>query len=184
MLMLATELAAEAAKVATEVGGLPGAIIGTLTGVVIILVSAIVYMQRRADKVYGYRLAERDTLGASLHEASTAINNQATATRERNIVMDELAETIRESTQANLLLVERLTLQHEFLAGEHGKTATVIASIAEAMRNAVLQTSGVKQSVDGLLMGVPGMTKELRDHIEKLVNEVRAAAQTEARRRS
>lgn len=176
MILLVGEIASDAANLATQVGGVTGAIIGVLMGVVGVLAAAIVVMQRRADKVYGYRLTERDTLKDALHEAATAIDAQANATRERNVIMDELAQTIRESTQATALLVERLTLQHGHLMSDQDKTATVIASIADAMRNAALQTSGVKQSVDLLVAGVPGMTSELKSHITRALEDVQTAS--------
>lgn len=181
MIVLAPEAAADAARMATEVGGLPGAIIGTLTGVVVILATVIVWMQRRADKVYGYRLQERDTLKDSLHEAAEAINAQATATRERNVIMDELAQTIRESAVATQLLVERLTVQHSHLMQDQDRTGQVITSIAEAMRNAALTTSGVKQSVDLLTAGLPGITSEVKGHITRLLEDVQRETHRKAR---
>jgi hypothetical protein len=175
MIILAAEIAKDAAELATGVGGVAGSIIAILMGVVTILAGVIVYMQKRADKIYGYRLTERDTLKDSLHEAATAITSQASATRERNVIMDELAQTIRESTQATALLVERLTVQHAHLLTDQDRTGSVIASIADAMRNAALQTSGVKQSVDLLVAGVPGITTELKAHITRALEDVQTA---------
>jgi hypothetical protein len=172
MIILAGELAGEAAKVVADVGGLPGSIIGTLMGVIVILAGVIVWMQRRADKVYGYRLTERDTLKDALHESATAADAQASATKERNLVLAELSSTIQEQTNAMTLLVERLTMQHGHLVQDQGKTEAVITSIAEAMRNAALTTSGVKQSLDQLLMGIPGITKEIKELVEKLAEEI------------
>lgn len=176
MILLAPEIAKDAAELAMGIGGVAGSIIGILMGVVTILAGVIVYMQKRADKVYGYRLAERDTLKDALHEATDAANAQAAATRERNVIMDELAHTIQESSQATTLLVERLTFQHSHLMTDQEKTAQVIASISDAMRNAALQTSGVKQSVDLLLQGVPGMTAELKAHIQRALEDVQNAS--------
>jgi hypothetical protein len=132
--------------------------------------------------MYGYRLTERDTLKDALHEAAGAAMAQAQATKERNVVMDELSHTIAEQTIAMTLLVERLTLQHGHLTQDQDRTGAVITSIAEAMRNSTLMTSGVKQSLDQLLMGIPGMTKELKEHIEKLVDDMQREAQTNRRR--
>jgi len=181
MIMLAPEIAKDAADLATGIGGVAGSIIGILMGVVVILAGVVVYMQKRADKVYGYRLAERDTLKDALHEAASSALAQAQATRERNVIMDELAHTIQESTQATALLVERLTLQHGHMQADQDRNATVIASIADAMRNAALQSSGVKQSVDLLAAGVPGMTQELKAHITRALEDVREATSRRAR---
>lgn len=176
MILLATEIAKDVAELAISIGGVPGYIISILMGVIVILSGVIVYMQKRADKVYGYRLAERDTLKDALHGAEAAALAQAAATRERNQIMDELAKTIQESTQATTLLVERLTFQHTHLVTDQEKTGQVIASIADAMRNAALQTSGVKQSVDLLLQGVPGMTAEIKAHIQRALEDVQNAS--------
>jgi hypothetical protein len=183
MIILAGELAGEAAKVVTEVGGLQGSIIGTLMGVITILAGVIVWMQRRADKVYGYRLTERDTLKDALHESAAAADAQASATKERNQMMDELSSAIGEQTIAMTQLVERLTMQHGHLVQDQDRTGAVISSIAEAMRNAALTTSGVKQSLDQLLMGIPGVTKEIKEHIDKLIDELQREAQSNRRSR-
>lgn len=181
MILLAPELAKDAAELATGVGGIAGSIIGVLMGVVGILAGVIVIMQRRADKIYGYRLAERDTLKDALHEAAQAINAQANAAKERNKLLEDLAETISAQTIASTLLVERLTLQHDHLSADSDKTGTVITSVADAMRNVALQSSGIQQKIDQLLLGVPGISKEIKELFEKLLREVQDAARHRSR---
>jgi hypothetical protein len=174
MILLASSLLTEAEHIATEVGGLPGAIIGTLMTVIGALVATIVFMQRRADKIYGYRLVERDVLNKALSEASAAMHAQTQTTRERNEIMEELADTIRQSTNVITMMVERMTIQHEHMTLDQSKTGMVIAAIADAMRNNTMQMTGVKQSTDNLASSLPNVIKEIRDLCDRMLNDVRS----------
>lgn len=165
--------------VQTVVPGIAGWIIAVLMGVTTALAGAIVWMQRRADRVYGYRLAERDTLNKALVDAAAAQQAQAAATRDRNQLQQELTETIAALSQSIAMFIERQTIHHEHLVTDADRVRAVIEAIAEAMRNATLQTTGVKDKVDTLLSQVPGMTKEIKEHIKEelkdLVEEFRRA---------
>lgn len=168
---------AEAVEVTTVLHGmgLAGAVITVLLSVVGSLAAVIVWMQRRADKVYGYRLAERDALNKALTEAASAQQAQAAATSERNQLQDQLSETITSLTQSIALFIERQTVHHEHLVTDQGRMITVIDAIAEAMRNASLTTTGVKDKLDTLLNQLPGMTKELKEHIRELAKDIEDA---------
>lgn len=156
--------------------GLEGWVIAVLMSAVMGLISAVVWMQRRADKIYGYRLAERDTLNKALVDAAAAQQAQASATRDRNQLQDELTETIAALSQSIAMFIERQTIHHEHLVGDQERIAKVIEAIAEAMRNATLQTTGVKDRVETLLNQIPGMSKEIKDHIKELVEDVQRHA--------
>ena len=183
MIILATEIAKDAAELATGIGGVAGSIIGVLMGVVTLLSGVIVFMQKRADKVYGYRLAERDTLKDALHEAVVAITNQTSATKERNALLEDLAQTIALQTTAQTQLIERLTMQHGHLENSHERTESVITSISDAMRNVALITSGVKQSVDQMMLNGPSTVNEVKALVERALREVHDANQRTPRSR-
>jgi hypothetical protein len=83
---------------------------------------------------------------------------------------------------AHTLLIERLTLQHDHITDQQEKTEVVITSIANAMREAALQTSGVKQMLDQfLLQGLPGITNEMKAVISNGIREVNDAAHRKGR---
>lgn len=167
--------------VTSVIPGIEGWIIGTLMLVVGSLSGVIVWMQKRADKIYGYRLAERDTANAALNAAASAQQAQASASRERNQLQEELTETINALAASISLFIERQTIHQTHFVADQSKMTTVIEAIADAMRNSALQTTGLKDKIDTLLSQVPGMTKELKDAIKELVEDVQAASH---RRRS
>lgn len=151
-------------------------IVGTLLFALSGAIGAIVWMQKRADKIYGYRLAERDTANAALNAAASAQLAQAAASRERNQLQEELTETINALATSISLFIERQTIHQTHFIADQSKMTVVIEAIAEAMRNSALQTTGLKDKVDTLLQQVPGMTKELKDAIKELVEDIQAAS--------
>lgn len=151
-------------------------IIGTLMSVIAAETACIIWMQKRADKIYGYRLAERDTAHAALNAAATAQQAQASATRERNELQEELTETIQALTNSISIFIEKQTIHHTHLVGDQARVAQVIESIAEAMRNVALNSTGLKDKVDTLLSQFPGMTNEIKQHIHGLVQDFEHAA--------
>lgn len=162
-------------------GPVAGAIIAVLLMCCVATISCIVWMQRRADKVYGYRLAERDKLMEALHAASAGQQAQAAATHQRNALQEELAETIEALTNSIQLFIERSTIHHTHMVGDQGKQHVVIESISQAMRDVAMHTSGLKDNVAALALGLPGMTSDLKSHMDRLTRDVQDAA---SRRRS
>lgn len=151
-------------------------IIGTLMTVITAETACIVWMQKRADKIYGYRLAERDTANAALNAAAAAQQAQAAATRERNQLQEELTETINALTNSIAIFIEKQTIHHTHLVSDQSRVSQVIEAIAAAMREAAMQSTGVKDKVDVLLAQLPGMSNEIKAHIKELVEDVERAA--------
>lgn len=124
-----------------ELGGPASAFIGMLVTAIGALATAVGLQWKQANKVYGYRLAERDTLRDALNGATKAQEAHTRATEERNRVTEELADAMRALAAAFDRLNERLTMQHDHHK-EHDRdhlrlieaqTAT-IGSLAEALR--------------------------------------------------
>lgn len=162
--------------VSSVIPGIEGWIIGVLLFTIGSLSGVIVWMQKRADKIYGYRLAERDTANAALNAAASAQQAQATASRERNQLQEELTETIIALSNNIGLFIERQTIHHTHFVADQAKMISVIDAIAAAMREAAMQSTGVKDKVDTLLLQIPGMTREIRDNIKEMVEDVQNAA--------
>ena len=129
-------------EVAKELGSAATWFLGMMATAILGLSSAVGVQWKHASKVYGYRLAERDTLKDALNNAA---NTQAAATRaqeEQNRVIEELADAVRLMAGAFDRLTDRLKEQaddakdrnRDLMAklDEHGK---VIGSQAEATRN-------------------------------------------------
>lgn len=125
---------AELVNRALEGMGPAGAAISVLLTFITVLGTAVGIQWRQANKVYGYRLAERDTLNKALTDSTTAINSMIKATDERNRVTDELADAIGSQASAFDRLNDRQQMQHEVLKDEVQRQGMVISAASEATR--------------------------------------------------
>ena len=114
--------------------GVPGAIIFVLMMVIGLLATIIAVMYRRANKIYGYRLAERDTLVTVVTNATNATKDHTKAMEDRSNVLRELGDVVKDQSAGFEALQDRVKLQYEFLSEELKRHAQVIAAIAEADR--------------------------------------------------
>jgi hypothetical protein len=114
--------------------GLAGAIIFVLMGVIVVLGGVIRVMYLHANKVYGYRLAERDTLKDALANASHVLEAVLEATKDRNELTKELAKLIAEQSAAFELL--KVTVMSEYASiREYNSVMTqAVATQAESLR--------------------------------------------------
>lgn len=149
--------------------GLPGAIIITLMSVVTLMGGVIALMYRQANKVYGYRLAERDTLNAALTASTNALKDAAEEQKEQREVIEELATLIAKQSNGFEQLRERVSMQYEGLKEDNTRNNMVVSAIADALRQAVaLQTeirntaNDIKSEVGKVISGLPQMVAEVR----------------------
>lgn len=114
--------------------GVPGGIIFVLLTA---LVAAIVYiksMQAKADKVYGYRLQERDTLNKALGDTAKVLADMLKVTEERNDLTEEQARLIEKQAQAFELLKVTVAAQYDNIRDHGTGTAQAVSSMADAIR--------------------------------------------------
>ena len=123
-------------------GGPAYAFISMMAGTIVVLAGAVGVQWKQANKVYGYRLAERDTLRDALNASTKAQEAQTRATEERNRVTEELTQAIRDLASAFDRQNEREKLQQEHEARERSRDevhsaamVATISSLAEALRN-------------------------------------------------
>lgn len=117
-----------------ENGGLWGAIVFVLLTVVTALVAYIRSMQVKADKIYGYRLAERDTLNKTLTDTSKVLADMLKVTEDRNDLTEEQAKLIANQAQAFELLKVTILAQYDTIKDHGQASAQAVASMAEAVR--------------------------------------------------
>jgi methyl-accepting chemotaxis protein len=110
--------------------GPAGAAISILLAAISALVAGNVFQYKQGNKVYGYRLAERDTLNKALTDSSAAINASTKIADERNEIISELADVIAKQT----IGLEHLKSQFEDMKVLVNKQNDVIGSLAEASR--------------------------------------------------
>lgn len=128
--------------------GPAGAAISVMMAAITALTGAVVIQWKQSNKVYSYRIAERDTLNKALTDNTAAINAMARATEERNRVTEELAEAIAKLASAFERVNDRIEMQHTVLKDETQRQGLVISAVAEAMRN------------------VTGIVTDVRNHIQ------------------
>src|SRR3954471_21640426 len=80
--------------------GAAGAAISVLLTAIGGLVTAVVFQYKQGNKVYGYRLAERDTLNKALTDSSSAMNALSKIAEERNEITSDLVNVIGKQTAA------------------------------------------------------------------------------------
>jgi uncharacterized protein HemX len=110
--------------------GPAGAAISVLLTAIAALVGAVIFQWKQGNKVYGYRLAERDTLNKALTDSSSALNASNNVAKERNEVISELADVIAKQT----IGLEHLKTQFEDTKELVKEQTKVISSLAEANR--------------------------------------------------
>lgn len=143
--------------------GLAGAIIITLMGVITLLVGAIVLMWRHSNKVYSYRLAERDTLNNALNESKNSIATMMAVSKERNEITDELADVIAKQAAIFEQLSDRIRMHYERLVDDNSRLSLVVTAISEAMRQVVAISTDNRNLSTGLVEMVGKVEKSLSD---------------------
>jgi hypothetical protein len=114
--------------------GIAGAIIFVLLSTVTGLVLYLKQMQAKADKVYGYRLAERDTLNKVLTDTASVIAGIIKANEARNDLTEEQALLIREQAHAFEILKTMVHAQYDNIKDHNSAMAMTIGAMAEAIR--------------------------------------------------
>lgn len=117
-----------------ETAGIWGAIVFVLLLTIGVLVGYIRSMQAKADKVYGYRLAERDTLNKVVSDTAKVLENLLKAQEERNGLTEEHALLIAKMSGAFELLKVTILAQYENIRDHNHASSQAVASMAEAVR--------------------------------------------------
>lgn len=139
---------AEAVEVGkTLIGmGVEGAIISVLMGVITILASVIVVQYKQAQKVYGYRLKERDDLNKALTDSASALRDMVRAVEDRNDITEDLAEVIQKQALAFEGVTERVRIQYEGMREDHTRSSMVITAMSESIRVMAADVNDVKRN--------------------------------------
>lgn len=127
--------------------GAAGAAISVLLTAITALVTANIFQYKQGNKVYGYRLAERDTLNKALTDSSAALNASTRIAEERNEIISELSDVIAKQT----IGLEHLKSQFDEMKTLVGKQTDVIAALAEANRT----TTGIVTDTRNWIQQLP-----------------------------
>lgn len=161
--------------------GVSGAIISVLMGVIVLLGGVIGIMYRQANKVYGYRLAERDTLMGALNDSKTAMREMIEATKDRNEVTGQLADLIAKQTSAFATLELTVNNHYANLAQQQQRLELVVSSTSDALRvlNGIMrdvrsQVTSVGNDLKlALSTSFSGFSAEMRGLVQSAVDNFR-----------
>lgn len=146
--------------------GTEGAIITTLMGVVMILCGVIVSMYARANKIYGYRLKERDALNTALMSSTAATKEHTRSMENRSASLSALANAVKDQSATFEHLRDRIHMQYDFISREFDRHTQVIEAMSEASRVMNQKIAENKRHLEEIYSA----TEELRT---KIINKQR-----------
>jgi hypothetical protein len=114
--------------------GIAGGIIFVLLLTISGLIAYIRTLHTKADKVYGYRLAERDTLNKTLSDTAKVLEDVLEQVEERNALTEQQAELISKQAQAFELLKVTILSQYDNIRDHNTASSQAVAAMAEAIR--------------------------------------------------
>lgn len=114
--------------------GLPGAIIAALLLTVGALCGVIRVMYVQANKVYGYRLAERDSYKDAMNNTAQVIAAMQEATKDRNDLTADLGELIKQQSGAFELLKVTILSEYDGIKTNNAHITQAVTSQAESLR--------------------------------------------------
>lgn len=161
--------------------GIAGAIIFVLLATVAGLVAYVKTLQGKADKVYGYRLAERDTLNKVLGDTAKVIEGIIRANEDRNDLTEEQALLLREQAHAFELLKTTVLAQYDNIKDHNTATALTIASMAEAIRTLTAMILENRTIATAHVLDVKAILNETQSSIKKAVTDASQAQMVEMR---
>ena len=161
--------------------GLPGAIIFVLLFTSAGLIAYIKSLHTKADKIYGYRLAERDTLNKTLTDVAKVLEDVLEQVEERNVLTEQQADLITKQAQAFELLKVTILSQYDNIHDHNRSSAMAVAAMAEAIRtlsSMVVENRAIAQQH---VTGVQGSVNDMKTEIVKAVGDASKAQIAEMR---
>lgn len=168
-------------EVLLEGMGVQGGIISVLLLTVSGLVVYVKSLHTKADKVYGYRLMERDTLNKALTDTAKVLEDVLEATDERNELTQQQADLIQKQSAAFELLKVTILSQYDNIRDHNSASAGAVTAMAEAIRTLsgmVIENRSIAQtqvtSVNGSLNNLQTeLVKAVRDCSTEQIKEMR-----------
>lgn len=127
--------------------GPSGAFISMMATAVAGLSAAVGIQWRQANKVYGYRLAERDTLNKALTDSTGAMIAATRAIQELKEVTERLADAIERQANAFERVNDRAEMQHANLMGELGRHGNVVSETSRVYSQTITEIRGFLQTL-------------------------------------
>lgn len=154
--------------------GVAGAIIFVLLMTVAGLVAYIKSMQTKADKVLGFRLAERDTLNKTLTDTAKVLADMLRVIEDRNDLTEEQARLIEKQSQAFEILRVTLAAQYDNMRDNHSAASMTIGAMAEAIRTLTSIVVENRSIAQGHVQNVQHALETLKTEFVAAVREASA----------
>ena len=161
--------------------GIAGAIIFVLLLTVIALVGYIKSMQAKADKIYGYRLAERDTANKALTDVAAVIRDMLKVQEDRNELIEEQAKLIEKQSQAFEILKLTILAQYDNIRDHNSATASAVAALAESVRTLTMMLTENRQIAAGHVNEVNRAIGEMSQNLRNAMSTASQAHLVELR---
>lgn len=113
--------------------GVEGAIIFVLLTMLSGAITTIVILLKHSNKVYGYRLEERDKLNEVLSNTARVLGDILKVTEERNQLTSEQADLLREQTVEFVVLKATVLGQFEAIKNNHAHAMDTYKASVEAV---------------------------------------------------
>lgn len=149
--------------------GIAGGIIFVLLLTVGALAAVVRSMQAKADKIYGYRLAERDALNKALTDAASVLREMLKVQEDRNELIEEQAKLIEKQAQAFEILKLTILAQYDNIRDHNAATAATIAAMAEAVRTHTMMLTENRQIAAGHVNDVSRTISELSTNLRSAI---------------
>lgn len=164
-----------------ESRGLEGAIIFVLLAALVAAVAYIRTLQGKADKVYGFRLAERDTLNKALTDTAKVLSDMLKVTEDRNDLTEEQARLIEKQAQAFELLKVTIIAQYDSIKDHNHASAMAVGAMADAIRQLSTMVVENRMIAQGHVTAVNGAIGELSLALRNTIQASSQAQITEMR---
>lgn len=142
--------------------GVPGAIIFVLLCVIGVLVTANVFQWRHSNKVYGYRLQERDVLRTALEDSKRTLQEVLAGMRERNEITEELVSVVRDHTTDYKSLKDKIEYHYETMKQDKTRAEQIINVMSEAIRTLTSTVASMHTDMMVATAEVKGVLNNLR----------------------
>lgn len=149
--------------------GIAGGIIFVLMTVVTIMAEVIRRLIQHANKVYSYRLAERDILNTALTNTAKVLADMLEALKDRNDLTEDQADLIAKQSQAFEVLKVTILGQYDNIKSNNTAVAQSVIAMAEAIRALTSLVNDnrntVANQVTDMKHAISGGTAEIKEAI-------------------
>jgi hypothetical protein len=158
-----------------------GAVIFVLMLTVTGLVAYVKSLHAKADKVYGYRLAERDTYNKTLTDTAKVLEGIIRVSEERNQINEEQADLILKQSHALDLLKTSVVSQYDNIRDHNSASSQTVGALAEAVRSLTMMVAENRNIAQAHVNAVNKSIGEMGTDVSKAITTASQSQMVEMR---